>query len=89
LCPGPALANERVQTNAAGQVVFNLRTAWREGITHLVLSPLEFMQLLPGLIQPAPTAPVSDRLTAVSLGGRMPGLGREGTFDAFGCSHSP
>jgi hypothetical protein len=36
----PALANERVQTNAAGQVVLKLKTAWRNGTTHLVmLSP--------------------------------------------------
>ena len=32
----PALANERVQTNAAGQVVLKLKTAWRDGTTHLV-----------------------------------------------------
>jgi len=42
----PALANERVQTNAAGQVVLKLKTPWRDGTTHLVLSPLEFMQRL-------------------------------------------
>jgi hypothetical protein len=40
----PAQANERVQTNAAGQVVLKLETAWRDGTTHLVMSPLEFMQ---------------------------------------------
>jgi hypothetical protein len=40
----PALANERVQTNAAGQVVLKLKTAWRDGTTHLVMSPQEFMQ---------------------------------------------
>jgi hypothetical protein len=40
----PALANERVQTNAAGQVVLKLKTTWRDGTTHLVMSPLEFMQ---------------------------------------------
>ena len=40
----PALANERVQTNATGQVVLKLKTAWRDGTTHLVMSPLEFMQ---------------------------------------------
>ena len=34
----PALANERVQTNAAGQVVLKLKTAWRDGTTHLVMS---------------------------------------------------
>jgi hypothetical protein len=37
----PALANERVQTNAAGQVVLKLKTPWRDGTTHLVMSPLE------------------------------------------------
>jgi len=33
----PALANERVQTNAAGQVVLELKTAWRDRTTHPVL----------------------------------------------------
>jgi hypothetical protein len=32
-------ATERVQTNAAGQVVPKLKTAWRDGTTHLVLRP--------------------------------------------------
>jgi len=30
----PALAKERVQTNAAGQVVLKHKTAWRDGTTH-------------------------------------------------------
>ena len=42
----PALANERVQCNAAGQVVLKLKTAWRDGTTHIVMSPLQFMQRL-------------------------------------------
>ncbi|MCE2661183.1 MAG: transposase [Rubrivivax sp.] len=46
----PALANERVQTNAAGQVVLKLKTAWRDGTTHLLMSPLEFMQRLAALV---------------------------------------
>jgi len=46
----PALANERVQTNAAGQVVLKLKTAWRDGTTHLVMSALEFMQRLAALV---------------------------------------
>ncbi len=46
----PALVNERVQTNAAGQVVLKLKTAWRDGTTHLVMSPLEFMQRLAALV---------------------------------------
>jgi len=36
----PALANERVQINSAGQVVLKLKTAWRDGTTHIVMSPL-------------------------------------------------
>ena len=46
----PALANERVQTNAVGQVVFKLKTAWRDGTTHLDMSPLVFMQRLAALV---------------------------------------
>ena len=46
----PALANERVQTNAAGQVVLKLKTLWRDGTTHIVMSPLEFMQRLAALV---------------------------------------
>ena len=42
----PALANERVQINSAGQVVLRLKTAWRDGTTHIVMVPLEFMQRL-------------------------------------------
>jgi hypothetical protein len=32
----PALANERVQANAAGQVVPKFKTAWRDGIALLL-----------------------------------------------------
>ena len=46
----PAVANERVQTNAAGQGVLRLKTPWRDGTTHLVMSPLEFMQRLAALV---------------------------------------
>ena len=46
----PALANERVQTNAAGQVVLKLKTPWRYGTTHLIMSPLKFMQRLTALV---------------------------------------
>jgi hypothetical protein len=44
----PALDNQRVQCNAAGQVVLKLKTAWRGGTAHPVMSPLEFMQRLAG-----------------------------------------
>ena len=46
----PALANERVQTNAAGQVVLKLKTAWRDRTSHLVMSPQKFMQRLAALV---------------------------------------
>ncbi len=46
----PALANERVQTNVAAQVVLKLKTAGRNRITHLVMSPLELMQRLAALV---------------------------------------
>ena len=46
----PALANERVQINSAGQVVLQLKSAWRDGTTHIVMSPLEFMQRLAALV---------------------------------------
>jgi hypothetical protein len=42
----PALADERVQLNAAGQVELKLKTPWRDGTTHLVMRPLEFLQRL-------------------------------------------
>ena len=46
----PALSDERVQLNAVGQVELKLKTPWRAGTTHLVMSPLEFMQRLAALV---------------------------------------
>lgn len=46
----PALSDERVQLNAAGQVELKLKTPWRDGTTHLVMTPLEFMQRLAALV---------------------------------------
>jgi hypothetical protein len=46
----PALSDERVQVNAAAQVELKFTTPWREGATHLVMSPLEFMQRLAALV---------------------------------------
>ena len=39
-----------MQTNAAGQVVLRLKTPWRNGTTHIVMSPLEFRQRLAALV---------------------------------------
>jgi hypothetical protein len=52
------LANERVQCNAAGQVVVKLKTPRHDGSTHLVMSPLKFMQRL-GALVPRPRSHTS------------------------------
>jgi len=46
----PALANERVHINSARQVVLKLKTAWRDGTTHIVMLSLEVMQRLAALV---------------------------------------
>jgi hypothetical protein len=46
----PAIANARLSVNRAGQVVLKLKTAYRNGTTHLVMTPLEFMQRLAALV---------------------------------------
>ena len=40
----PALSDERVQLNTAGQMVVKLKLRWRDGNKHLSTSPLESMQ---------------------------------------------
>ena len=46
----PAIANERLKRNRAGQVVLQLKSAFKDGTTHIVMSPLEFMQRLAALV---------------------------------------
>ena len=46
----PALSDERIQVNAAGQVELRLKTPWRDGTTQLVLSSLAFLQRLVALV---------------------------------------
>ena len=53
----PALANERVQCNSARQVVLKLKTPWHDGTTHIVMSPLTFMQRAGGAGATAAPAP--------------------------------
>jgi hypothetical protein len=50
----PALAFERVRYDEGnGHVTLQLKTPWRDGTTHLRMSPLEFMQRLAALVPPA------------------------------------
>jgi hypothetical protein len=46
----PAIANERLSAKHAGQVVLKLKTPYRDGTSHIVMSPLEFMQRLAALV---------------------------------------
>jgi len=46
----PAIANERLKQDGAGNVVLQLKSPWRDGTTHIVMSPLEFMQRLAALV---------------------------------------
>jgi Putative transposase. len=53
----PAIANERLTLNHAGQRVLTLKTPYREGTTHRVMSSLAFMQRLAALV-PRPRLPL-------------------------------
>jgi len=46
----PAIAHERLKRNSAGDVVLQLKSPYQDGTTHIVLSPLEFMQRLATLV---------------------------------------
>jgi hypothetical protein len=48
----PAIANQRLKRNPAGQVVLQLKSPYRDGTTHIVMSPLELMQRLAALVPP-------------------------------------
>jgi hypothetical protein len=46
----PAIADERLKRNRAGQVVLQLKSPYKDGTTHIVMEPLEFMQRLAALV---------------------------------------
>ena len=46
----PALANERLSRNAKGQVVLQRKSPYRDGTTHIVMQPQEFVQRLAALV---------------------------------------
>ena len=46
----PAIANGRLKQDGAGSVVLQLKGPWRDGTTHIRMSPLEFMQRLAALV---------------------------------------
>ena len=46
----PALGHKRLSRTPAGEVVLQLKTPYRDGTTHLVMTPLEFLQRLAALV---------------------------------------
>jgi len=46
----PALGHKRLRRTPASEVVLQLKTPYRDGTTHLVMSPLEFLQPLAALV---------------------------------------
>jgi len=46
----PAISNERLRINAKGQVILKLKTPWKDGTSHILLEPLEFMRRLAALV---------------------------------------
>ena len=46
----PAIANQRLKGNRAGHIVLQLKSPWRDGTTHIVMSPLQFMQRLAAVV---------------------------------------
>ena len=46
----PAMAIELLKRDGAGDVVLQHKSAWRDGTTHIRMSPLEFMQRLAALV---------------------------------------
>lgn len=42
----PAIANEQLELNRAGDVALKPKSPYYDGATHIVMTPLEFTQLL-------------------------------------------
>jgi len=46
----PALGHNRLRRTSTGEVVLQLKTPYRDGTTHVVMAPLEFLQRLAALV---------------------------------------
>ena len=46
----PAIANERLSTNEHGQVLYKFKQPFRDGATHVLLDPLDFIVRLAALV---------------------------------------
>jgi hypothetical protein len=54
-CARPAIAAERLEVLADGRLLYRFKRPWRDGTTHIILTPLEMMERLSALV-PAPHA---------------------------------
>jgi hypothetical protein len=61
----PPVAHERLKLSDCGQVVYELKTPYRDGTTHVVMSPLEWMAVSP---RSARASPPSAPATAMDGG---------------------
>lgn len=50
----PPLAQQRLRRRADGRVLVELRKAWRDGTTHLLFEPAEFLEQLAALTPRGP-----------------------------------
>jgi hypothetical protein len=88
----PAIANERLKRDGAGDVVLQLKSPWRDGTTHIKMSPLEFMQRLAALV-PRPRLHLT-RFHGVLApharlrGAIVPGLAKRTQAHATDCAHA-
>lgn len=48
----PPVAEDRLALTASGQVRYTLKTPYRDGTTHIVLEPLDFIARLAALVPP-------------------------------------
>jgi hypothetical protein len=46
----PAVCLEHLSTNAAGQVIYELKPPFRDGITHILFTPEDFLARLAALV---------------------------------------
>lgn len=46
----PAISEERLKMNEKGQVVYQLKKAYEDGTTHIVMSPMELLEKLSSII---------------------------------------
>ena len=46
----PAFADDQLSWDGAARVTFELKTPWRDGTTHLEMTPIDFMERLAALV---------------------------------------